>query len=134
MAKKSNPTNKSKGLRRLAPLHGSPSPTTKKLKDLLQTLRPLPWHWHEEGESYLVDKTITSVIPGVESICGISRTDAGQYIAHASNTLPLILDDLHSMLADALKYPQLELCDHHKQRLIGMISRIEEVKMENAKS
>ena len=119
MAKKSNPTNKRKGLRRLAPLHGSPSSI--KLKSLLEKITPLPWS--KSGG------VLRNVVQGP-----VDGDWNKIYAAHSTKVLPQIVDELHSMLGDALKYPQLELCDHHKQRLVGIISRIEEVKMGNARA
>ena len=60
-------------------------------------------------------------------------TQLARVLAHSANVLPQVAQSLHNLLADAVKYPQLELCDHHKQRLIEIIGRIEEVEMANDK-
>ena len=86
-----------------------------KLKELLTKTTPLPWD---------AKKTFASDQP--------TQSCNRIYAAHAANSLPRLVESLHDMLADAAKYPQLELCDHHKQRLIEIISRAENVKMPNA--
>jgi hypothetical protein len=83
-----------------------------KLKELLTKTTPLPWPLEQFRPT--------------EADC--------IYRNHAANSLPRLVESLHNILADAAKYPQLALCDHHKQRLIEIISRAENVKMPNEKS
>ena len=92
-----------------------------KLKELLKKITPLPW---SKNGGVLMNVTQGPV-----------KGDWNKaYCAHAANAIQTLVESLHDMLADAVKYPQLELCDHHKQRLIEIISHAENVKMPNVES